>query len=97
MLIFNSFLLLRLKLFSKVVKPDHYCAINFDLFSKRTSAKMPSRSNKKNSNSGARKNVLNDDFATEALAGLKTTGEDDDDDESSEGSLNDFGDIKVSK
>ena len=41
--------------------------------------------------------MLNDDFATEALAGLKTTGEDDDDDESSEGSLNNFGDIKVSK
>ena len=40
-------------------------------------------------------------FSTDAfsthLAGLKTTGEDDDDDESSEGSLNDFGDIKVSK
>ena len=57
---------------------------------------MPSRSNKKNSNSDASKHVLSDDFAPEALAGLKTTGEDDEDDESSEGSVNDFGDIKVS-
>ena len=57
---------------------------------------MPSRNNKKNSNSEARKDVLNEDFATEALAGLKTTGEDDDDDESSEQSLNNFDDFKVS-
>ena len=58
---------------------------------------MPSQKSKANSKTEASKDVLDDDIAPEALAGLKTTGEDDDDDESSEGSLNDFGDIKVSK